>query len=161
MRISSSLVLGVCLLLFSTLVVGPVSTSGQSSQIDNATSKLNSAYMDVQTANSDAVSAAKVSELTNELNTASSYDETAVILYETGNFTGSDYYASLSGNLSSTVSAEAKGLEVDAKNQMFFWRLFANLVAQVAAVFSALILIDLHRIGNFVRRRRMQRTRPE
>jgi hypothetical protein len=161
MRLSSCLLLGVCLLLFSTLVVGPVSTAGQSSQIDNATSKLNAAFMDVRTANSDGVSAAKVSELTNELNTALSYDETAVILYDAGNFTGSGYYASLSGNLSSTVSAEAKGLEVDAKNQMFFWWLFANLVAQLAAVLSALVLIEFHHMESFVRRRRLQRTRPE
>ncbi len=157
MRLSSVALLLLWLLLPSTLLAGRVSTSGQSTQIGDATSKLNAAFADVQNANSEGVSAAKISELSDELNTALSYRETAVLLNENGNLTGSDYYSSLSGNLSSRVSAEARELEANANSQLLLGRLLAALVVELAAIFSALLLVEFHRIKGFVRKRRMQR----
>ncbi len=157
MRLSSVAHFLVCCLLLSNLLAVPVSTSAPSIQMADATNKLNAAFTDVQNANSEGVSAAKISELSDELNTALSYRETAVLLNENGNLTGSDYYWSLSGNLSSRVSAEARELEANANSQLLLGRLLAALVVELAAIFSALLLVEFHSIKGFVRKRRMQR----
>ncbi len=157
MRLSSVAHFLVCCLLLSNLLAVPVSTSAPSIQMADATNKLNAAFTDVQNANSEGVSAAKISELSDELNTALSYRETAVLLNENGNLTGSDYYSSLSGNLSSRVSAEARELGASANSQLLLGRLLAALVVELAAIFSALLLVEFHRIKGFVRKRRMQR----
>ena len=155
MRLSPIALVGLCLLLISALWGVPQSTSEQSNQIEDATSKLTEAFKDVQTASSEGASNARISGLTSELNTALSYKENAVLLYEEGNVTGSDYYSSLSGNLSSQVSGQARSLESDANRQVFLVQLSAYSIAQLAAVFSALVLIEFHRVRNFIRRRRM------
>jgi hypothetical protein len=155
MRLSPIALLGLCLLSLSALWGVPQSTSEQSNQIEDATSKLTEAFKDVQTASSEGASDARISELTSELNTALSYKENAVLLYDAGNVTGSDYYSSLSGNLSSQVSNQARSLESDANRQAFLGQLWIYSIAQVAAVFSAMVLIEFHRVRNFIRRRRM------
>lgn len=155
MRLSPVALAGFGLLLLSTLWGVPRPTSEQSSQIEDATSKLTEAFKNVQTASSAGASDARISELTSELNTALSYKENAVLLNEESNITGSDYYSNLSSSLSSQVSAEARSLESDANRQVLVGQLWAYSIAQLAAVFSALGLVESHRVRNFIRRRRI------
>ncbi len=156
MRFSPIAIAGLGLLVLSTLwgVLG--STSEQSSQIDDATRQLAEAFKNVQAASSKGASDTRVSELTGELNTALSYKENAVILNDAGNVTDSEYYSNLSSILSSQVSAEAMSLQDDANRQMFLGQFWAYSIAQVAAVFSSLILVEFQRVRNFILRRRMK-----
>ena len=153
MRFSPIAIAGLGLLVLSTLWGVPGITSEQSSQIDDATRQLAEAFKNVQAASSSGASDARVSQLTGELNTALSYKESAVLLDDAGNVTVSDYYSNLSSALSSHVSAEAISLEGDANHQAFLGQIVAYSIAQIAAVFSALVLVEFYRIRNFLRKR--------
>ena len=153
MRFSPIANAGLSLLLLSTLWGVPHSTSEQLSHTDDATNRLTEAFKNVQAASSSGVSDTRVSQLTGELNTALSYKENAVLLDDAGNVTGSDYYSNLSSALSSQVSAEATSLEGDANHQALLGQLVAYSIAQIAAVFSALVLVKFHGIRNSLRKR--------
>ena len=143
MRFRQRAPLGILLVLISCLSVGSENAIGQSSQIDDAHSKLVQAFVLVQQADLEGASPEQISLLANNLNLALDYEDNA----------------SKSVSLSNATSAQALSLASAARTQTFLNQAVAYSIAVAAGFGSALFVMEVHRLDNPVRRMRLRRTR--
>jgi hypothetical protein len=158
MRFRQLALLGTLLVLVSSFSATTDKVSGQSTPVDIAQSKIVQAFQIVQQADLDGASPAAVSQLASNLNLALSYEQRAIQLLPT-NKTGSGVYASLSLNLSTTTSVQALSVASAAQTQTLLSQLGAYSLALAAGLGSTLLVIELHRVQNFVRKIRLRRLR--
>jgi hypothetical protein len=145
--------LGILLLLSSSFSIGKEEASGQSVQVDDARSSLVQAFMLVQQADLQGASPSQISQLANNLNLALYYEENATLLFAK-NMTASNLYASKSVNLSNSTSFQALSISSAARTQVFFGQVVAYSIAIAAGFSSALLLVEFHRLHDYVRRLR-------
>ena len=160
MRFRHLALLGTLLLVVCSLSSTIDRASGQSTPIVIAQSKIVEAFQSVQEADLAGASPAMTSQLTSSLNLALSYEQSAIQLLPT-NKTGSAIVASLSLNVSTTTTVQAKIAAGEARTQSFLGRLGAYSLAVASGLGSTLVTLELHRVGNFVRRTRLRRLRLE
>jgi hypothetical protein len=158
MRFRQLALLGTLLILVSSFSATIDKASGQSTPVDIAQNKIVQAFQIVQQADLEGASPGPVSQLASNLNLALSYEQSAIQLLPT-NKTGSGIYASLSLNLSSTTAVQALSLASSARTQTLLSQLGAYSVALVTGLGSTLLVIELHRVKNFVRKMRFRRIR--
>ncbi|HEX9430981.1 MAG TPA: hypothetical protein VF944_11450 [Candidatus Bathyarchaeia archaeon] len=143
MRFRQRAPLGILLVLIFCLSVGSENAIGQSTQIDDAQSKLVQAFVLVQQADLEGASPEQISLLANNLNLALDYEDNA----------------SKSVSLSNATSAQALSLASAARTQTFLNQAVAYSIAVSAGFGSALFVMEVHRLDNSVRRMRLRRTR--
>lgn len=158
MRFCHRALLGVFLLLIFSFSLGREKASGQSAQVDDAQSKLVQAFVLVQQADLQGASPAQISLLASNLNLALSYEENATQLISK-NLTASNIYASKSANLSNATSFQALSIASTARTQVFFGQVAAYSVAIIVGFGSALLVLEVHRLNDFVRKMKLGRTR--
>ncbi len=117
------------------------------------------AFQAVQKADDLGAPRDQVVKLTAQLNSALGYYNTAIELSARGDLTGSEQFLMLSNKTSTIVTAQALILQNQAENDKANERLGAYSTAIVAAVVSALFVLEYHQIPNFFRKRRILRTR--
>jgi hypothetical protein len=160
MRFRQLALLGTLLILVSSFLATTDKVSGQSTPVDIAQGKIVQAFQIVQQADLDGASPAAVSQLASSLNLALSYEQRAIQLLPTDR-SGSGVYASLSLNLSTTTTVQALSVASAARTQTLLSQLGAYSLALAAGLGSALLVIELHRVQNFVRKIRLRRLRLE
>jgi len=143
MRFRQRAPLGILLVLIFCLSVGNENALGQSTQIDDAQSKLVQAFVLVRQADLEGASPEQISLLANNLNLALDYEDNA----------------SKSVSLSNATSAQALSLASAARTQTFLNQAVAYSIAVAAGFGSALLVMEVHRLDNPVRRMRLRRTR--
>jgi hypothetical protein len=158
MRFRHRALLGVFLLLVFSFSVGAEKASGQSAQVEDAQSKLVQAFVSVQQADLQGASPAQISLLTGNLNLALYYEENATQLFAK-NVTESDIYASKSVNLSTATSVQALSIASAARTQVIFGQVAAYSIAVAAGFLSALLVLEVHRLSDFVRKMKLRRMR--
>jgi hypothetical protein len=139
------------------LCISPFSISreqahGQSTLIDNARSALVQAFVLVQEADLQGASLDRISQLADGLNLALRYEENATRL-------GSALDANRSFQLSNATAVQALSLSNAARTQSVFDQASAYSLAVVAGFGSALLVLDVHRLNNLVRKIRLRRVR--
>jgi len=159
MRFRQLALLGTLLILISSLSATDKAL-GQSTPVDIAQNKIVQAFQILQQADLDGASPAAVSQLASSLNLALSYEQSAIQLLPT-NKTGSGVYASLSLNLSTTTTVQAVSLTSTARTQTLLSQIGAYSLALSTGLGSTLLVIELHRVKNFVRKIRWRRLRLE
>jgi hypothetical protein len=160
MRFRQLALLGTLLILVSSFSATTDKVSGQSTPVDIAQGKIVQAFQIVQQADLDGASPATVSQLASNLNLALSYEQRAIQLLPTDK-TGSGVYASLSLNVSTTTAVQALSVASAAQTQTLLSQLGAFSLALAAGLGSTLLVIELHRVQNFVRKIRLRRLRLE
>jgi hypothetical protein len=160
MRFRQLALLGTLLILASSFSATSDRVSGQSAPVDIAQNKIVQAFQIVQQADLDGASPTAVSELASNLNLALSYEQSAIQLLP-ANKTGSGVYASLSLNFSTTTAVQALSVDGAARTQTLLSQLGAYSLALAAALGSTLLVIELDRFQNFVRKTRLRRLRLE
>src|SRR6184192_2342721 len=158
MRFRQRAPLGILLVLVSCLSVGNENAIGQSTQIDDAQSKLVQAFVLVRQADFEGASPWQISLLANNLNLALGYEDNATLLFSK-DINASNFYASKSASLSNATSAQALSLTSAARTQIFLNQVAAYSIAVAAGFGSALFVLELDRLDNLVRRMRLRRTR--
>jgi len=160
MRFRQSALLGTLLILVSSFSAATEKASGQSTPVDIAQNKIVQAFQILQQADLDGASTGAVSQLASNLNLALSYEQSAVQLLPT-NKTGSAVYASLSLNLSTATAIQALSVASTARTQTLLSQLGAYSLAVATGLGSTLLVIEFHRVRNFVRTIRFRRLRLE
>jgi hypothetical protein len=158
MRFRHRAFLGILLVLVSCLSGGKENALGHSTQVDDAQSKLVQAFVLVQQADVEGASPGQISLLANNLNLALGYEENATQLFAK-NITASNIYASKSVSISNATSARALSLASAARTQAFFDQAAVYSIAVTAGFGSALLVLEVHRLDNLVRRMRLRRMR--
>jgi hypothetical protein len=158
MRFRHRAFLGILLVLVFCLSVGKENALAQSNQVGDAQSKLVQAFVLVQHADLEGASPGQISLLANDLNRALGYEENANQLFAK-NITASDIYATKSASLSNATSARALSLASAARTQAFFGQVAVYSIAVTVGFGSALLVLEVHRIDNLVRRMRLRRMR--
>lgn len=133
-------------------------STAQTTQNNGTGSKLIIAYQAVQKAENLGAPTDQVAKLTAQLNNALAYYNTANNLASQGNATAAEYFA-LSNNTSTIVTAQALILQTEAENNRTNQLLAAYFTAIIAAAVSALFILEIHQIPNFIRKRRLLSTR--
>jgi hypothetical protein len=157
MRFRHAALLGV-LLLLCTPSIWTKSTSGQSTTVDLAHSKLIEAFVLVNQADQQGASQAQISQLSNDLNLALSYEENATLLLGK-NSTASEVAANKSVNVSYTTSIQALSVASTARTQAFYLQIEGYSLALAAGFGCALLVLEFHRFSDFVRAMRLRRVR--
>jgi len=158
MRFRHRALLGILFLLIFSFSVSVEKSSGQSAQVDDAQSKLVQAFALVQQADSQGASQAQISLLASNLNLALYYEENATQLFAK-NLTASNIYASKSVSLSNAASFQALSVASDARTEVLFGQFAAYSIAIVAGFGSALLVLEVHRISDLVRKMKLRRMR--
>lgn len=156
MRFRQLALLGTLLILVFSFSAATDKVSGQSAPVDIAQNKIVQAFQIMQQADLDGASPTAVSELANNLNLALSYEQSAIQLLPT-NKTGSGVYASLSLNLSTATAVQALSVDSAARTQTLQSQIEAYSLALAAGLGSTLLVVELHRVQNFVRKVRLRR----
>jgi len=118
-----------------------------------------SAFQAVQKADSSGAPADQVATLSTQLNTALGYYNTAVELSSEGDITGSEYYSTLSNTVSTLVLDKALALQGQAESNRTAEQIVAYATAILASILSSFLVLESHRIPNFIQRRRLLRTK--
>ena len=133
--------------------------ASQSSTVSGSGAELIRAFEAVQKADSLGAPPDQVASLSSQLNTALEYYNEASQLSSEGNVNGSEYYSRLANQTSTSVASQAIILrnvaESDKKNGV----LIAYATAMVAAVVSAFTILEAHRVPNFLRKRKLFKTK--
>src|SRR5882762_2889859 len=158
MRFRQLALLGTLLLVVWSFSATSHIASGQSTPVEIAQNKIVQSFQIVQQADLDGASPAAVSQLASNLNLALSYEQIANQLLPTDK-TGSGVYASLSLNVSATTTVQALSVASAARSQNLLGQIGAYSFALAASLGSTLLVIELHRVKNFVRKIRLQRLR--
>src|SRR5438309_10193737 len=160
MRFRHRALLGVFLLLIFSFSFSREKGSGQSAQADDARSKLVQAFVLVQQADSQGAAPTQISLLASNLNLALYYEENATQLFAK-NMTASDIYANKSVSLSNATSFEALSIASTARTQALFGQVAAYSIAIAAGFGSTLLVLEVHRIHDLVRKMKLHRMRIE
>jgi hypothetical protein len=158
MRFRHRALLGILFVLIFSFSVGREKTSGQSAQVDDAQSKLVQAFALVQQADSQGASQAQISVLASNLNLALYYEENATQLFAK-NMTASNIYASKSVSLSNATSFQALSAASDARTEVLFGQVAAYSIAIAAGFGSALLVVEVHRVNDLIRKIKLRRMR--
>jgi len=135
-----------------------ISQAGSISVSESANSLMN-AFQAVQKADSLGAPSDQVSVLSTQLNTALAYYNTAVELSSKGNNTGSEYYSTLSNTASTLVLDKALALQDQAEINRTTQQLAAYTMALAASIISSTLILESHRIRNFIHRKRLFNTK--
>ncbi len=149
----------VCLLLVSTIQVLPREALSQSTPVSDSWAKLVQALKSVQEADRLGAPSNETAELSSELNLALAYYGNARQLSLKGDLTGSEAYAQLSIKTSDSVMSKAVALQNEAEGQRATTQALAYLTALGASLLSALVVMEYHRIPNFLRKRKFLKTK--
>ena len=117
------------------------------------------AFQAVQKADSVGAPADQVAALSSQLNTALGYYHTAQELSSENNTMGAEYYSTLSNTASTLVLNRALALQGQAESNKTTKQLLAYATAIAASIFSSLLILEYHRVPNFIQRRRLLRTK--
>ncbi len=158
MRFRHRALLGILFLLIFSLSIGREKTSGQSGQVDDAQSKLVQAFALVQQADSQGASQAQISVLASNLNLALYYEENATQLFAK-NMTASNIYSSKSVSLSNATSFQALSVASAARTEALLGQVAAYSIAVAAGFGSALLIVEVHRLNDLVRKMKLHRMR--
>jgi hypothetical protein len=158
MRFRQVALLGMLLLLVCSFPARTYNVAGQSTPVDIARNKIVEAFQLVQQADIAGAPPEVISRLSNNLNHALSNQDLAIQLIST-NKTGSGVYASLSLNLSTTTTVEALSAASAARTQTLLGQLGVYSLALAAALGSTLLVMELHRLKDLVRKMRLRRIR--
>jgi hypothetical protein len=156
-RLAMSLRLLSVALLFFVLVssmfmpVGPEPVSAQTGQIAEVRNSLLSAFQAVQTAEQDGASNQSLAPLVNELNQALTYE----LLAENGNSTAA--FQSIA--LSNDASIKAQALASQAQTASQDRTILAYAIAIAVALGSSILALEVGRLQQFLRKRRILRSR--
>ena len=148
-------VLLVCLVLVCNVPTTPSIVVVQSVSLTDSGNQLILAYQAVQKAGSLGAPSDQVAALSTQLNEALEYYNTAIQLSSDGNVTGSEYFSILSNNKSTIILANAIVLQNNAENGRTSERLAAYTTAIIGAMVSAILILEYHRIPNFLRKRKL------
>ena len=151
-------VLLVCLILVSPTINVTVDL-GRSISVAESGNSLMGAFQAVQKADSLGAPSDQVAALSTQLNAALGYYNTAVELSSQGNITGSEYYSTLSNTASTLVLDKALALQRQADANMTTEQVVAYSAAILASILSSLLVLEYHRIPNFIQRRRLLKTK--
>ncbi len=100
----------------------------------------------------------QVASLSAQLNTALEYYNKASQLYTEDNLTGSEYFSFLANQTSTSVISQALVLQNSAEINKTNEQLIAYATAVIAAAISALTILEVHRIPNLFRKRKLLET---
>lgn len=151
-------VLLACVIISSTLLISAAhQASGQSTQVLVAKQDLIQAFQSIQTAEHQGASNTELLPLSNQLNSALQYEETAEILSQQGNASGADSYAIQSINLSTQVTVTAKALGNEAQNAGSYRTIIAYTIAVASALLATVVVLQVNRIRRTVRRKRLMK----
>ncbi len=145
MRFHLTALLGIFILLLSTFGTGDEGAWAQADQITVSRNKLIEAFQAVQAADLQGASQVDIARLANQLNKALFYIENA---------NGSNSYANMSATLSSQITGSALVLQNRALSQVLLAQAWAYSIAIVTSLFSTLLLMEAHRIRDFLQKRR-------
>jgi len=148
----------VILTLVSTLPNTIITSNGQSAA-DGSGSELIQAFQAVQKADALGAPPGQVDPLSLQLNTALQYYNTALELQSQGNSSRSNYYSGLSNSTSIIVTAQAITLQSEAETNQTNQKLAAYATAALASVLSAFLVLESHRVPNFLRKRKLYRAK--
>ena len=112
--------------------------------------RLVEAFLAVQKADLNGISLNDSRALVNELNTALSLEQSA-------NSTGSVSNATLSTSISSQVLSQAESLQNEAQARTIQVAVLVYSAAFWIALLTSLLMVEFHRIPNFLRKRRLFR----
>jgi predicted PurR-regulated permease PerM len=132
---------------------------GRSVSVAESRSSLMRAFQAVQRADSLGAPADQVATLSTQLNTALDYYNTAVERLSEGNTTGSEYYSTLSNTASTLVIDKAIALQGQAESNRTTEQIVAYGTAILASILSSFLVLEYHRIPNFIQRRKLLRTK--
>ncbi len=132
---------------------------GRSVSVAESGKSLMGAFQAVQKADSLGAPADQVAALSTQLNTALDYYNTAVELSSEGDITGSEYYSTLSNTVSTLVLDKALALQGQAESNRTTGQIVAYATAILASILSSFLVLEYHRIPNFIQRRRLLRTK--
>jgi hypothetical protein len=158
MRFRELALLGILVILAFSFAGRTDNVAGQSTPVDIARTKIVQAFQIVQQADIAGSPQAVISQLTDNLNLALSYEQNATQLVST-NKTGSGVYASLSLNLSTTTTVQALNAASAARTQTLLGQLGAYSLALSAGLGSTLFVMESHRIRDFIRKMKLRRIR--
>ena len=148
-------VLLVCLVLVCNVPPTPKIAIVQSVNLTDSGNQLILAYQAVQKADNLGAPTDQVAALSTQLNDALGYYNTAIELNSEGNVTGSEYFSILSNNKSTIILANAIVLQGNAENSRTNELLVAYTTAIIGAMLSAILMLEYHRIPNFLRKRKL------
>ena len=117
------------------------------------------AFQAVQKADTLGAPGDQVAALSTQLNAALRYYNTAVELSSEGNTTGSEYYSTLSNTASTLVRDKAIALQGQAESDRTSVQIVAYATAFLASILSSFLVLEYHRIPNFIQRRRLLKTK--
>jgi len=117
------------------------------------------AFQAVQKADTLGAQGDQVAALSTQLNAALRYYNTAVELSSEGNTTGSEYYSTLSNTASTLVLDKAIALQGQAESDRTSVQIVAYATAFLASILSSFLVLEYHRIPNFIQRRRLLKTK--
>ena len=132
---------------------------GRSIGVAESGKSLMSAFQAVQKADRLGAPADQVATLSTQLNTALGYYNAAVELSSEGNTTGSEYYSTLSNTASTLVLDKAIALQGQAESDRTSVQIVAYATAFLASILSSFLVLEYHRIPNFIQRRRLLKTK--
>ena len=147
-------VLLVCLVLLYNLPTTPRIALAQSVNLADSGNQLILAYQAVQKADSLGAPSDQVAALSTQLNDALGYYNTANELYSQGNSTW-EYFSTLSSNKSTIILANAIVLQNNAESNRTNGLVYAYTTAIIGAMLSAILILEYHRIPNFLRKRKL------
>jgi hypothetical protein len=152
-------VLLACLVLASTIRTTATITAAQSNPVRESGTELIRAFEAVQKADSLGAPPDQVASLSSQLNTAlEDYNEASQLSSE-GNTTGAEYFSILANQTSTSVTSQAIVLQNVAESDKTNGQLIAYATAMVAAAVSAFTILEAHRIPNFLRKRKLLKTK--
>ncbi len=151
-------VLLACLLLVSTIRTPLTITVAQSDPANGSATGLIHAFEEIQKADILGAPSDQVASLSAQLNTALEYYNRASQLYAEGNLTGSEYFSFLANQTSTSVISQALVLQNSAESSRTNEQLIAYATAVMAAAISALSILEVHRIPNLFRKRKLFKT---
>ncbi len=150
------------LTLLACLAVSPISVidlphyaSAQLSNVDTAKQDLSQALQAIQMAEQHGASNSDLLPLTNQLNLALQYEETADMFVRQGNTTLSQQYAIQSINISTQVSYEAQSLGNSAQTNALYRTTVYYVLAVAIALVATIAVLETNRIHRALRRRKL------
>src|SRR5690348_14479706 len=158
MRFRHWALLGILLVCLLSVSFGRERLLGQSAQVDNAQNQLVQAFISVQQADMDGASPGQISLLASNLNLALAYEENATRLLAK-NTTQSNFYAGKSASLANATSAQAQSVAGAARTQALLDQTGTYSIAVAAGLGSALLVLQIHRLEDLVRKFRLRRVR--
>lgn len=149
----------LCVFLASNIQALPSGASAQSTSATESWTEIIQAFQSVQKANTLGAPSQQIIQLTAELNKALEYYGNSTQLRTKGDLTGSDSYARLSNSTAASVLSKALVLQSEAESRRANGQAIAYFAAIIASMISTLLVMEYHRIPNFLRKRKGLRTR--